>query len=260
MPYASGFYYAVSEASDALRLPVILLHGAGSDHLCWPPELRRLPGYRVLALDLPGHGRSKGITFHSVEKYALWVVEFMNVAGVYRAILVGHSLGGAVALTAALRFPERVAAIGMVSSGARLPVPQPLLSALSDPKQISRALMFLEAHLFAKSARRELIVKIMNGLRQVKPEVLISDWQAADNFDLSDELNSIEQPVWVATGAADRITPPTLAYYLQKHLRHITLQIIPNAGHMALLEQPDVLAKSLLAFLNALPFRLGNFL
>jgi pimeloyl-ACP methyl ester carboxylesterase len=259
MPYAGGFYYAVSEAPNTLRLPVILLHGAGSDHLCWPLEMRRLPGYRVLALDLPGHGRSQEITLHSVEEYALRVIEYMSVVGVYRAVLVGHSLGGAIALTAALRFSERVAAVGVISGGARLPLPKPLLSCLNDPKQIPQALAYLEAHLFAQSARRELIAKVMNGLRRVKPEVLVSDWRAAARFDLCEELHNIDQPVWVVTGTADSMTPPALAYYLQRHLRHVTVQIIPGAGHMVLLERPSALAESLLAFLDTLSFRLGGF-
>lgn len=258
MPFAQGLYYTVSEDSPKGRLPVILLHGAGSDHLCWPVHLRRLPGYRVLALDLPGHGRSEGVALHSVEAYAHRVIKFMDAVGIYRAFMVGHSLGGAIALMAALRFPDRVTAIGMIASGARLPLPMLLLKRLDDLNWSPKVLACLEGYLFAPTARRDLIAKVMRELYQVKPEVLISDWRAASSFDLCNELANIYQPVWLATGSADLLTPPILAIYLQRHLPHAVMRIIPDAGHMVMLESPHVLAEGLRAFLDGLPYRLGG--
>ncbi len=259
MPFVKGLYYTVSETPTQERLPVILLHGAGGDHLCWPLHLRRLRGYRVIALDLPGHGRSEGVALHSVEAYARSVIEFMNAVGIYRVFMVGHSLGGAIALMTAFRFPDRVTAIGMIASGARLPLPMPLLKLLDDPNWSPKALAFLEGHLFAPATRRDLIAKVMKGLYQAKPEVLISDWRAASNFDLCNELSNIDQPVWLATGSADLLTPPILATYLQRHLPHAVMRIIPDAGHMVLLESPNVLAESLRLFLDGLPYRLGDY-
>ncbi len=258
MPFSCGLYYVVSDKSDPLKLPVILLHGAGGDHLSWLYPLRRLQGYRVIALDLPGHGNSEGLALQSVDQYADQLIEFMNSVGIYRAFLVGHSLGGAIALCMALRFPERVAAAGMIASSARFPNSEYILRLLEDPSQTTQALAFLENHLFAPTTRQDLISKVMKGLQQVKPEVLKGDWRAASDFDLRDELNHIFQPIWIANGEADRLTPPMSAYYLQKHLHHGMLQIIPAAGHMVILEHPGLLAKSLKTFLDCLPFRLGD--
>lgn len=259
MPFAKGLYYTVSGDPARGKLPIILLHGAGSDHLCWPLHLRRLRGYRVIALDLPGHGRSEGVALHSVEAYARSVIEFMNAMGIYRVLIVGHSLGGAIALMTAFRFPDRVTAIGMIASGARLPLPKPLLKLLDDPNWTPKVLAFLESHLFAPATRRDLITRVMKGLYQAKPEVLVSDWRAASNFDLCNELSNIDQPVWLATGSADLLTPPMLVAYLQRHLPHAVMQIIPDAGHMVLLERPGILAESLCSFLDSLPYRLGDF-
>ena len=61
MPQAAGMYYFSSGEDDWSRPAVILLHGAGGNHLHWPPEIRRLAGQRIYAPDLPGHGKSDGI-------------------------------------------------------------------------------------------------------------------------------------------------------------------------------------------------------
>ena len=121
MPTAASLYYFAHEADDHSRLPVILIHGAGGSHLSWPPQLRRLHHQRVFAPDLPAHGKSEGIGQHTIEDYVYDVLEFMCEIGIYSAILVGHSMGGAVALSAAMRFPDRVTALGLIGSGGRLP-------------------------------------------------------------------------------------------------------------------------------------------
>ena len=77
---------------------MVLIHGAGGDHLFWPPEMRRLPDYRVITLDLPGHGKTEGPGCQSIQDYARDVAEFMDVASLSRAVFVGHAMGGAIAL------------------------------------------------------------------------------------------------------------------------------------------------------------------
>ncbi|TLN23779.1 alpha/beta fold hydrolase, partial [bacterium] len=95
MPIAAGIYYALVQgrAASSLHPPVILIHGAGSSHLCWPAALRRLPGCRVLALDLPGHGRSSGVGLQSLDALADRLVDFLEALGLYQAVFVGHSMG-----------------------------------------------------------------------------------------------------------------------------------------------------------------------
>jgi pimeloyl-ACP methyl ester carboxylesterase len=115
MPLSAGLYYFHHEGGSAGKPPMVLLHGAGGDYLVWPPEIRRLPGIRVYALDLPGHGKSGGPGCQSVEDYARAVVGLMDAVGLWRAAFVGHSMGGAIALTLALDFPERTAGLGLVS-------------------------------------------------------------------------------------------------------------------------------------------------
>jgi pimeloyl-ACP methyl ester carboxylesterase len=69
MPVAAGLYYFAHNPGEHNCPPVILIHGAGGTHLSWPAEIRRLQGQRMLAVDLPGHGKSPGLGKHSIPEY-----------------------------------------------------------------------------------------------------------------------------------------------------------------------------------------------
>jgi pimeloyl-ACP methyl ester carboxylesterase len=88
MPFAVKIYYQIHQ--DAADLPLVLLHGAGGNHLSWPPELRRLAGFRVYALDLPGHGKSPGRGQQSIEAYLIALRDWMQAVELHRAVFIGH--------------------------------------------------------------------------------------------------------------------------------------------------------------------------
>ena len=106
MPIAAGVHYFLHEGGSVLRPTLVLIHDAGGDHLSWPAEMRRLPAYRVIALDLPGHGKTAGPGRQSVQDYARDVADFIDFIGLSRAVFVGHAMGGAIALTLAIRSPR----------------------------------------------------------------------------------------------------------------------------------------------------------
>src|SRR3954447_15078500 len=88
---------------------IVLIHGAGMDHSVWSLQARYLAhhGRAVLAVDLPGHGRSGGAALGSIAELADWVPALLDAAGVKQAALVGHSMGAITALEAAGRHPDR---------------------------------------------------------------------------------------------------------------------------------------------------------
>src|SRR5512140_1427122 len=98
MPIAAGLYYFAHGADLLTRPPVVLIHGAGGNHLYWPPELRRMPNQRVFAVDLPGHGNSHGVGHHTIDDYAEGILAFAKALKLASIALVGHSMGGALAL------------------------------------------------------------------------------------------------------------------------------------------------------------------
>ena len=133
MPIAASMHYFLHEGGSPTKPPLVLIHGAGGNLLSWPPELRRLSGARVFTLDLPGHGKSEGPGRQSVADYTAGVVRFLNAADLSRAMFVGHALGGAIALVLAINHPDRVAGIGLISSGPRMPIPASVLENASNP-------------------------------------------------------------------------------------------------------------------------------
>ena len=75
MPTAGDIYYFASKQGAATKPAVVLIHGAGGDHLHWPHNIRRLGEYRVFAPDLPGHGKSRGIGAQSIREYAKTIMD-----------------------------------------------------------------------------------------------------------------------------------------------------------------------------------------
>jgi len=252
MPVVDGISFSVTEGGKKTARTLVLIHGAGSSHLCWSAGMRRVTGWRVLALDLPGHGRSESAGQQSLEGYAEQVRAFLENQHIYRAVLVGHSMGGAVALQLALDHPGLVIGLGMISSGAYLGVPGDLLEALSSPSTLPVAIDLFQKKAFSSSTPQALIEQTMRTLRRVRPGVLKNDWLACARFDVRPRLNGIHIPVWAAVGAEDRLTPPAFSCFVSARLDNGRPQMIRNAGHMVIVEQPGELEHGLRLFLERL--------
>lgn len=250
MPTAAGIFYSEVNAQITATPPVILIHGAGSDHLCWPAPLRRLKGRRTIALDLPGHGRSGGTAQQSVSGTAAQLFEFLVEINVFQAILVGHSLGGAIALQAACDHPERIAALGIIAGGAYLALPADLVEQITHLSTQPVGVQLLAQRLFSPGTPPDTAQKTLAGMTSVRPGVLAGDWRAAADFDVRGCLGSIQAPVWAASGAEDRLVPPSCARFLTANLANSRLQIIPRSGHMVIHEAPAELAQGLQLFLD----------
>jgi pimeloyl-ACP methyl ester carboxylesterase len=252
MPTAAGIYFAQFDGGQKDQPSVILIHGAGGNHLVWPAELRRLSGQRVLAVDLPGHGNSTGVAFHSISAYADQMVEFLSALGLYQAVFIGHSMGGAIALDLAVRHPAHVAGLGLISTGAYLGVEAQFMETLSNPVTVSTAVHNFSKRAFSPQTPSALVDRSMKALRETRTSVLCSDWRACASFDLRESVARVEAPAWVIVGGEDKITPLVYAHFLAGTLPAARLQIIPGAGHMVFLEQPGQVAHGLQQFLTAL--------
>lgn len=245
MPVSTGIYFSLSENALPGRLPIVLLHSAGGHHLCWPLELRRMAGHRVLALDLPGHGRSPGVAHHTIEAYGKTVRDFLDSLGIFRVVLVGHAMGGAIAQWIAMEHPSLVAGLGLISTGAYLGVPEGLLDDLSNPLTYQEGLDRLRRLMLGPRTTSEQINACMQTLKEVRPGVFYGDWSASAEFDLRQTISKIVAPTWVAVGSEDRLTPVSYANFLASRIRSATLQVIPNAGHILIYEQPEIVAQGL---------------
>ena len=236
-------YYAHRRSLPEERPPVVFVHGAGGTHRHWLYQVRDLPGAQTYTLDLPGHGRSGGPGKDSIAVYADWLIAFLDAAGLGRVILVGHSMGGAICLDTALRYPARVAGLGLVATGARLRVAPAILEGLqSQPEDAVRLINDLA---FGPEAPPELVRLGRRQMAATPPEVIYGDFLACDRFDARERLGGLALPAAVVCGTQDRLTPPRYAVYLRDHIAGASLHLVEGTGHMVMIEQPAAVVRVL---------------
>jgi pimeloyl-ACP methyl ester carboxylesterase len=259
MPVSGNLYYSLHCEIDSESPPLVLIHGSGGTHLYWPPEIRRLRGYCVYALDLPGHGKSSTIDGQqSIEEYARYLVQWLESLHLRRAVLVGHSMGSAIALELALHHPEYVVGLGLIGAGARLRVLPELLNYAADQTTFYKAIDMLVSFSFSANVPAWLVELASQRLVETRQSVLYGDLVACDRFDVMDHLGEVKQPAVVVCGAEDQMTPLRYAQFLASSIPGARLEVISGAGHMVMLEQPVRVADSLISFLKDLPFLPGE--
>jgi pimeloyl-ACP methyl ester carboxylesterase len=206
---------------------VILLHGGGNDWQEWEESFTVLARhFRVYALDLPGFGLSEPCS-HPVSPpwFSLFLRDFMDAAGITHAHVVGHSLGGAIALTFALDFPEKVYKMVLVDSAG-----------LGQVTLSGRLILFL-----IRAAKRITGKEKDSNFRPGGP---IRDWL------LADRLPELRPPVMIVWGERDRYYPPSLARLAQSLIPDCELHIFPGCGHAPHRERPDEFNELVCEFLS----------
>jgi pimeloyl-ACP methyl ester carboxylesterase len=252
MPYtetvAGTLFYTLSKGTRE-DPSLVLVHGAGGSRLHWPAELSHLPGASVYALDLPGHGRSEGQGCDAIVNYAEAVVAFLDAVRIERAIVVGHSMGGAVAQTLALDFASRVAGLVLIATGARLRVAPAILEGIHD--NFEGAVELITRFAWSPEAPQTMTELGRQALRETGPDVLLGDFGACDRFDAMERLEEIKTPALIVAGSADHLTPIKYARFLADHIANADLAVVEGAGHMVMLERPKEVTKAIREFLRA---------
>ncbi len=248
LPGGGRLYYRRHEGGDRFA-PLVLVHGAGGNHMHWPAELRRLPETVVYSLDLPGHGKAEGPGRVDIGAYAESIHAFVDALGLPRFVLAGHSMGGAIALEYALRHAPRLAGLVLVATGGRLRVAPELLAGLRMDFAQTTELLAVRTH--AADVDPELLRAYVRRLREVAPEVLHADFVACDRFDRLADLHRVNVPTLVLCGEADRMTPVSDSRILAAGIPDAQLDVIPAAGHMVVLERPAEVAGLLTEWLRS---------
>lgn len=244
-----GNFHFLSANVDAPGTPLLLIHGAGGQARAWPPQLRRLPGQPVFAVDLSGHGESAAPGRSCISDYAADLVALKESAGWSPLVVAGHSMGGAIALQMALHYPQQVAALILIGSGARLAVnPAILAESLNDPAAV---IARIQRWQWAPGSDPALIETGAAQLAATPPQVLHDDYLACDRFDARERLAEIEQATLVCCGTLDRMTPLPLSEELAAQLPRGELRTFPGGGHMLPLERPQAMAKALEEWLSS---------
>ena len=253
MPIVNGIHYSHHRSDANNRPPLILIHGAGGSLLSWHPYQRHLQGETVYTLDLPGHSGSKTEGRDSINAYAEDVIRLMDVNEIPFAVIAGHSMGSAIVLTLALEHPQRVAGLILVGGGAKLRVGPSIYEAASDPATFETAVEMINTYSFHPDAPKEWLERSKQNMLQIQSSVLLGDLFACNHFDVVDQLPRIHQPALILCGSLDVMTSPKFSRLLHEQLPHSDLHIIKDAGHMLMLEQPELVSNLMKQFMDKLP-------
>ena len=246
-------------AFDAALPVLVFIHGAGMDHTVWALQSRYFAhrGRSVLALDLPGHGKSQGPAPTDIAAMAEWVVRFLDAAAVEQAVLVGHSMGALVALEVAARHQGRVAGLALCGAALKMPVHPDLLAAAEDNDPSAAALIVSWAHgqTGHLGGARLPGAWLMGGgdalLRKAAPGVLHNDLAACDGYqEAAAACARITCPTEVVIGTEDRMTPAKAGRALADAIPNGNAAVLAGAGHMMMLEAPDDTLAALKTFLQ----------
>ena len=222
---------------------LVFIHGAGGTHKVWRYQTSAFPG--SLAVDLPGHPRGKGCI--AISEYAEFVTRTIVEGKLRPAILVGHSMGGAIAIEIALTRSELLAGIALVGSGARLRV-TPLIKD-EVIRDYSRAAEVIAEWAYSPKTDSKLRRASVQELLEVPAAVTYGDFEACDRFDKMNEIGRMSLPTLIVCGEDDKLTPIKYSKYMKERIRGAQLVIIPGAGHSVMLEKPEELNAALRSFI-----------
>lgn len=271
---ADGVRLSTYVAGDPAAPPVLLLHGLGGSKISWLTVVPALAErHRVIVPDLPGHGESeKPVGEYTPRAYARAARRALDAFGAERAVVMGNSLGGRVALELAIRAPDRVRGLALLDPavpGIRL---RPLLGfARVIPSELGRLPFPLRERWMARAVRRlfgdpaalpdeaylaaadEFIrvyrdpaarMAFLDSLRHLITEPARGLWG---------RVRKIRVPALVIWGTADRLVPVRLAARLGEALPSAEVMLLPGVGHVPQFEAPDEVRAALLRFLGELP-------
>lgn len=232
---------------------ILFVHGSGASSALWTRQLRlgKTRERTVAALDLSGHGESDDVDAEpGYETLSAYAADVVAVATEIDAdVLVGHSLGGAVAMSVAIDRDVQLNGLVLAGTGARLAVLEDLRTWLwSD---FERAIDFLHRpDVLFHDPDDEMEAASRAALRETGQEVTRRDFLTAHAFDVRGRLGAIDAPSLVVAGEYDRLTPPRYHDYLVEHIPEAERATIDDAAHLAMLERPDAFNEVLEKFLD----------
>ena len=249
---ARAYCYTGGRAFDAAQPTVVFIHGVLGDHSVWAWQSRYMAthGWNVLAVDLPGHGRSGGEAPESVEQAADFIAGLLHAAGVQRAALVGHSWGSLIALETAARLGERISHLVLVGTAYPMKVSPALIQASQDTPEAALKMVNVfsrstlapptGAGFWVYGAGMALGRRVLQGNRQAN--VFHRGFVACDSYAGGEAaITRITCPVLFALGSKDQMTSPRAAKLLIDGARAAGKQVsvahLP-VGHNQMTEAP----------------------
>lgn len=235
---------------------VLLVHGAGNDHTIWRFVTRRLAaaGWPVVAVDLPGHGKTDGPALGSIQAMADWCFDVVDSLGADEVTIVGHSMGSLIAMEMACRQPGRIRGIALFSPATHMAVHPELQEAADRRDNLATDLIVGWSHsgrsrfghhtapgLWMAGANRRLLERNIGSLG--------ADLVACSEWDGSAAFGQVHAPTLVIVGEKDVMVPARAGRELAAELPHAELVEIPGGAHASLYDHPDEVVGPLIGWL-----------
>ena len=255
-----AFAYTAAHELDRAKPTVVFVHAAGLDHSSFGLQSRYFGyhGHNVLAVDLPGHGRSEGPPLPSIEAMADWVSNALQRLSIEKASIVGHSMGSLVALEFAVRHPGQCERIALIAVGFPMKVAEPFLEAARK-----NAYAAFDMHnIWGHSPQVALAANPNPGmwmhgdtlarLERLAPGVLYSDLKACNDYGSGAESAAkVKCPALFIVGRRDVMTPPRAVKLLQEKMPGAKTVEIASSGHTLMAEAPDATLDALIEFISS---------
>ena len=256
-----AYAYTGGKVFNAQLSTAVFIHGAQNDHSVWALQTRYFAhhGFSVLAVDLPGHGRSKGEPLTTVEAMAEWLSALLQAVGVQRAVLIGHSMGSLIALETAKRAKECVAGVALVGTAYPMKVSPLLLEASEHREQAAIDMVNIWSHsgiaqkpsfpgpgFYVQGGSKRLMEYVA---RHNEKPVFFTDFSACNDYQNGEvAAAAVTCPVLFLLGKKDMMTTPKAAAPLLQALPAAKIMQLENCGHDLMGEQPDQVLDSLFSF------------
>lgn len=254
-----AFAYTAAHELDARKPTLVFVHGAGLDHSLFGLQSRYFGyhGWNVLAVDLPGHGRSEGPPLPTVEAVSQWIFSVADALSVKTFSIVGHSMGALVAVECAARRPERVERVALIGVAFPMKVSEPFLDAARRNDHAAYDMETIWGHapqaplganpnpgmwMYGDSLAR---------LERLAPGVLYNDLNACHTYSAGAESAAkVRCPVLFVLGRRDMMTPSKSGLEYTKAFTQAKTVQVAYSGHSLMTEAPDATLDALIAFLD----------
>lgn len=253
-----AYAYTGGRPFDPALPAIVFVHGAAFDHSVWQWQSRYFAhhGFTVLAVDLPGHGRSPGPIRDSIASFADWIGALIEVATLPHCVLVGHSMGSLVALEATIRNPSRIAKLALVGAAAPMVVGEAFLAAAHDNSPVGYDMEVVWGHSRNAQLAQSPIpgASLMGASRglngRARDGVLHADLKACNTYVPSmDAIRALRLPTLIVGGSRDQMTPMKAGKALAAEIPGARFELL-DAGHSMMSEAPRELLTALRGFLR----------
>jgi 3-oxoadipate enol-lactonase len=244
-------------------ITLVFLHGISGSKEVWQPQIDFFSarGYRTVAWDMPGYGASAMLPEYSLPALAAALSRVLDRTAGSRIVLVGHSMGGMVALEAAVRFPHRLfgmvlactsPAFGKQEGAWQKAFIRARTRALDEGQTMGDIAHDLVPTLLGTEPDAQAATIAVEAMSQVPPATYRAAVAALTLFDRRAALPHIALPTLALAGAQDKTAPPDVLERMAQQMSRAQYVCLPKAGHLAYLEQPQAFNAAVLAFVEAL--------